>query len=375
MSSGRYETDQQNRRHFRPHVPQLPRLDDVADILLPATETLKEFDRQLLEFGETGISGRLFARLDAVHSSGAEGSTTTFTELMDFAVRPEAVPSPVEAEEVAACADAIDDMGARPVDTIDAILQLHKRLFEKAPDRFKAESAGRLKTHANATWDDTQPDGWFRYTLPASLPNVLADWRTFTMETSPSVPELVRQACSHWMFEHIHPVQDGNGRIGRLFIPLIGKWKGMTKTACAFIGEAVHEQKDHYIDGLKAARLANDVTPFVRICLSFVQQNATSNLARIDRMKSLQTQWRADVAPSRSDSAIHKILPWIAGRPVFTVRMIASDLNISFAAANEAVRKLVEFEIVVPSNQDGRNRVFRVPAVLDIFDRFRKPGP
>jgi Fic family protein len=32
---------------------------------------------------------------------------------------------------------------------------------------------------------------------------------------------MVRQVLSHWMFEHIHPVADGNGRIGRLLVPII----------------------------------------------------------------------------------------------------------------------------------------------------------
>jgi Fic family protein len=56
------------------------------------------------------------------------------------------------------------------------------------------------------------------------------------------------------MFEHIHPVTDGNGRIGRLLVPLMLRSKCATRAACACFGEAVHEDKDLYVEALKAAR-------------------------------------------------------------------------------------------------------------------------
>jgi Fic family protein len=174
------------------------------------------------------------------------------------------------------------------------------------------------------------------------------------------------------MFEHIHPVQDGNGRVGRLLLPLICRWKGVTSAASAFIGEAVHENKDSYIDGLKAARTMNDMTPFVRLFLSFVQQNAAANIGRIDRMENLRRDWQGATQSLRPDSAIHPALLWIADHPVFSVGSMANDLAISFATANQSVRKLSELGIAAPASKDGRNRVFRVPAVLEVFDRFAK---
>lgn len=65
-------------------VPPFPKLDDVWGQLQRATKTVEEFDRALGAFPVPDVVGKLFARLDAVHSSGAEGATTTSTNLLEY---------------------------------------------------------------------------------------------------------------------------------------------------------------------------------------------------------------------------------------------------------------------------------------------------
>ena len=84
LDSGVFELDPDGRRCFRPAAPRLPAIEDIVDVLDPATAIVREFDRALSSWERPGLIGRLFARLDAVHSSGAEGSTTTFSELMEY---------------------------------------------------------------------------------------------------------------------------------------------------------------------------------------------------------------------------------------------------------------------------------------------------
>src|ERR1700731_287263 len=105
MDSGIYELDPQGRRCFRPLVPPLPRLEDVQDILDPAVAAIREFDRSLAAWQRPGVVGRLFARLDAVHSSGAEGTTSTFADLMEFESSLHTAGDPEDAASVAACAE------------------------------------------------------------------------------------------------------------------------------------------------------------------------------------------------------------------------------------------------------------------------------
>src|SRR5260370_40106556 len=84
IGSGAYEVDPAGRRCFRPHVPRIPPLEDVLDALDPAAAAVREFERALAGWQPPGLIGGLFARLDAVHSSGAEGSTTTFADRMEY---------------------------------------------------------------------------------------------------------------------------------------------------------------------------------------------------------------------------------------------------------------------------------------------------
>lgn len=226
------------------------------------------FDRRLAEWEQAGLVGRLFAGLDAVHSSGAEGSTTTFTDLLEYESSLKSAPDADDAASVAACAEAIEE--TLEGDLVETAKRLHARLFGVRPDRVAASRAGRLKETTNGTMDSDAPGGHFFYTKPDSLSDTLAEWQAFTLRRDPATPELPRQILSHWMFEHIHPVHDGNGRIGRLLVPLTLREKRVTKTACAFFSEAVHEDEQLYVEALKQARPTGDMTGFARLMLDFL---------------------------------------------------------------------------------------------------------
>lgn len=374
MPSGTYFYDERGRRCFRPAVPSIPKLEDVIDLLRDAEREIGEFDRRLSQSGAIGSVGRLFARLDAVHSSGAEGTTTTFTDLMEYQSIPGVVADGSDAESVASVSASFDAEidGSDPVRTV---LSIHRRLFERHPSRFKSEGAGSFKTSVNAVQDPEEPFGFFHYTHPDQLADVLEDWRGFTMEKDPRVPETIRQVCSHWMFENIHPVADGNGRIGRLLVPLVMKWKGATENGCVFFGEAVHENKELYVDGLKSVRKTDDTTGYCRIVLGMISDTARSNMDRLDRIQALASEWESIAAGQRSDSLVHRMLPWMLTKPVFNVLDAARELGTTFVTANKAVAFLVSEGVLSNPGGAARNRLFVADGVLDIFDRFRRPSP
>jgi Fic family protein len=373
LPSGSYELDPAGRSCFRPRVPQAPPLEDVIDVLDPAAAAIRAFERALADWdgSPSELIGRLFARLDAVHSSGAEGTTTTFTDLMEYESSRHTAADPDDAATVAACALAFEAEAAGAGDPVDMSLAIHRRLFEGARDRMVASTAGKLKERTNGTADPEASGGLFYYTQPASVPQALAEWRDFTLAGDPRTPELVRQALSHWMFEHIHPVADGNGRIGRLLVPIMLKRKGATRVACAFFGEAVHEDKDLYVEALKTARISADMTVWTRLMLAFLSRSAAANLDRLTRLAAIAAQWRGAVARFRADSMVHNLAPFALTRPVFTIEDARRAIGGTFASVNTAAAHLVDAGILVIADHARRDRLFLAGAVLDVFDRFR----
>ena len=369
MGSGVDELDERGARCFRPFVPTPPRLEHVVDLLDAALDSVRQFDRRLEQWPDPRVIGRLFARLDAVNSSGAEGSTTTFTDLLEYESSLKTAPDVEDAASVAALSDATSE--TTDGDLLGTVLRLHRRLFDKSNDARKAASAGRFKDATNRTADADAPGRLFAYTRPASLPAVLSEWRDFVLANSPEIPDLVRQCLAHWMFEHIHPLLDGNGRVGRLLIPIVLRDKGLTHSACVFVSEAAYEDKQLYIEALKQARISNDMLGWTRLMLGFVDRTARANLRRLDHLLQLRGQWENALARFRSDSLVHRLAPFALTRPAFTITDAVGEVGGTFASVNAAAAMLVKLGILSIPEGRRRDRLFQAPAVLDAFDQFR----
>lgn len=368
---GSFEPDDRGRLYYLPAVPPFPKLDDVWGQLQRATKAVEEFDRALAAFPVPDVVGKLFARLDAVHSSGAEGATTTFTDLLEYQSSLNRAKDPEDAREVAATAAAFDELSAQGevVSYVDTVLLIHRRLFERASDPMAAAGAGKLKVHPNGTYDPEAVGATFFYTAPASTAQTLAAWDHFTAEADDR-PELVRQALSHWWFEHIHPVPDGNGRVGRLLVPLALWRKGALGHACAFLGEAVHLNKNVYVDALKDARRTGEFSAWTRVFSAMVAQSAVSNLDRLEKLGQVYARWLAATKSVRAHSVIHRLVPWIIAKPTFTVRdaLAQSGGAVTFQAMNTAIKRLIDLGIVAQLDGGGRDRLFTATEVLRLFE-------
>ena len=99
------------------------------------------------------------------------------------------------------------------------------------------------------------------------VPGLMADLLAWLDETQEQ--PLVSSSVFHYEFEFIHPFEDGNGRLGRLWQTLIlTRWKPLF--AHVPVENVVHARQSAYYEAIERSSEAGESTPFIGFMLEAV---------------------------------------------------------------------------------------------------------
>jgi Fic family protein len=99
---------------------------------------------------------------------------------------------------------------------------------------------------------------------------------------------LVRLALLHAQLEFLHPFLDGNGRLGRIIIPIFLFEKGLLCQPTFYISEYLEEHRDEYIDRLNAlGREKHSWRRWTEFFLNAVTAQAKENAVAAESILSL----------------------------------------------------------------------------------------
>ena len=171
-------------------------------------------------------------------------------------------------------------------------------------------------------------------------------------------------------FETLHPFLDGNGRLGRLLVPLFLWQHGHIREPTFYISAYFEAHRDAYYEGLLAVSRDGDWTGWCRFFLQAVQAQAEDNLTKAQGILDLYEDMKKRVADlTRSRYAIHA-LDWIFERPIFG----AADFVVGTSGTPRTARRILDvlcrndiLRVVMPGS-GRRTAVLAFPGLLDIVD-------
>jgi len=147
------------------------------------------------------------------------------------------------------------------------------------------------------------------------VPGNMAAFEAYLHADAPD--RLVQLAVAHAEFESIHPFLDGNGRLGRLLVPLFLFEKKLLSSPNFYISDYLEAHRDEYYERLLAVSRDGDWTGWCHFFLTALIEQAHSNQSRALAILELYRD-RKDwiVEATRSQYAV-RALDWIVGRPIF----------------------------------------------------------
>lgn len=200
------------------------------------------------------------------------------------------------------------------------------------------------------------------------LPDAMSEWERYIHADAPD--QLVQLAILHAEFEALHPFLDGNGRLGRLLVPLFLWQRGHIREPTFYVSAYLEANRDEYYEGLLAVSRDNDWTGWCRFFLQAVQAQAEDNLTKAQEILDLYERLKQRVADlTRSRYAIHA-LDWIFARPLFGSADFVSEMVCGTRTARRMLDVLCEngvLHVVVPG-AGRRTAIISFPDLREIVE-------
>ncbi len=340
----------------------------INTLLESANRALGELNAFSLIVPDIDLFVRMHVIKEAQQSSRIEGTQTGMDEALmsEEQIQPEKRDDWREVHNyVDAINAAIESMHTLPLSS-RLLRQTHLTLMQGV--RGEHKQPGEFRISQNWIGGSNLTDAVFIPPHPDSVPELMSDLEQFWHNQEIYVPHSIRVAISHYQFETIHPFLDGNGRIGRLMIPLYLMSHGVLAKPALYLSDFFERNRTSYYDALMRVRTNNDMVHWVRFFLNGLTETANRGQVVFQAILKLRARVEKDVITlkARAQNA-NQALELLYRKPIISAADLGKELKVSTPTAHKMVDSLVDLNILkeITNQQRGRLYVFH-----DYFNLF-----
>lgn len=305
---------------------------------------------------------------EAQTSSRIEGTQTGIDEalLSEEHIRPEKRDDWREVRNyIDAVNTAVAELDRLPLSN-RMLKQTHATLMRGV--RGEHKQPGEFRASQNWIGGSSLSDAAFIPPHHETVPALMSDLEQFWHNQQVTVPHLIRIAISHYQFETIHPFLDGNGRIGRLLVPLYLVSHGLLAKPSLYLSDFFERHRASYYDALMRVRVSNDLIHWVRFFLQGLAETAAKGRDVFRQILSLRTEAEQQILSlgKRAPNA-RAALGLLYRRPMVAASDLERELAVSKPTAQALVRDLERLGILIETTGQMRDRLYMFDRYLQLF--------
>ncbi len=335
--------------------PSNIRWEELLPLIGPANASLARFDGILSGVPNSRVLLSPLMTQEAVLSSRIEGTQATMGEVLEFEAGN--IPLYNTEEEKARKEGDIQEILNYRTAIQDAEHKLSKiplsgRLIKGAHTILLKGVRGRHSDPGNyrrtQNWIGPpgckQSEARFVPLSASELSEGMSGWEKYIQ--SDQLDTLVQLAIAHAEFEAIHPFLDGNGRLGRMLIPLFLFDRKLLTAPTFYVSEYLEANRDEYYERLLAVSRDNDWTGWCVFFLKALLAQAKANTLRAEKIIKLYESKKSWVTKETHSQYSMQALDFIFKRPVFQASDFVKQSEIPEATAKRIIRLLRERKLL-----------------------------
>lgn len=253
--------------------------------------------------------------------------------------------------------------------SLSLIKAIHQQLLQGVRGRDK--TPGQIRDDQNWIGRRGDPIEKARFVPPnpVVLKTELDNWEAYIRNEHED--PLLQTAIAHAQFEILHPFKDGNGRIGRMLIPLILYKRRALSRPMFYMSEYLEEHRDAYYDGLLAVTENGDWHGWVSFFLNGLIAQAEANLTKVRAIRELYEETkRKFIELTHSQFAMGAVDAFFA-QPIIASTVFSKRAGfMNRVTANNMLRDL-EANGLITRVREGSGRtpaVYALPELINIAE-------
>lgn len=355
-----------------------PPLDwpQLISLIGPASAALARFDGVLTGVPNAHVLTSPLTTEEAVLSSKIEGTQATMGEVLEFEAAGEQAGMDAgkrgDIQEILNYRQALHQAVAGLKDLplcLRLIRQAHARLMEGV--RGTDKRPGKFRTSQNWIGAAGCPLEQARFVpiAPDRLLDGLATWERFIHGDAPG-DLLVQLALLHAEFEALHPFLDGNGRLGRMLVPLFLYEQKMLSQPVFYLSSYLEAHRQEYYDRLLAVSRDGEWTAWCRFFLIGLRAQAEANTAKAKAILDLYDRALRQVRGLTHSQFTHLAVDFLFQRPICKTSDFIAQAGIPEASAKGILSKLRKSHIIkdLLPGKGRRPGVYAYPELLNIAE-------
>lgn len=341
--------------------------ESFIHLLGKANMEIGKFDALLQNIPNPDILLTPLITNEAVLSSRIEGTQATLKEVLEFEANPQKNTNKYEdIQEIVnyrkALKTAIDEMKK---------LSLSTRVIKKSHEILLQGVRGENKNRGNFRQQQVfigRPGTNIEqaiYILPSAekVDDLMSNLEKYIH--SKEKDTIVQLAIVHAQFEMIHPFMDGNGRVGRMIIPLFLHFKNVITYPSFYLSEYLEAHRDEYYKTLLNISENNNWDDWISFFLNSVIEQSKNNITKAKKIMTLYEQKKQKITELTKSQFAIKILDALFVMPIFKSQDFIRISKIPKASAFRYIG-ILEKNGVISSNKKHKNKLYFFKKLLDI---------
>ncbi|MBP2161284.1 MULTISPECIES: Fic family protein [Asticcacaulis] len=329
--------------------------------LAKAVDAIARFDQMLKTMHNSEFLLAPLRNQEAVISSRMEGTVSTVDEILLY----EAEYAEGEENEALVRSEVIETiLYQRALVTAQKELESGKTISEwlirsmhaklLSFGRGAEKSPGQYKGEQNYVVDRSKRNVLFVPVSPEKLNDGMQNLIGYINDDRMQI--LLRTAIAHVEFEALHPFKDGNGRLGRMLITLMLWQYGVISAPHFYVSGYLEEEKDQYIDSMKAVSQKDDWTSWCVFFLGAMENQAIRNLKIVEDISGLYETMK-HVFEDKLGTRWHlRALDFIFGNPYFRNNKFTKLSGIPESTAARFTRILIDEKLLITLQEASGRR-------------------